>query len=300
MSSFLLKNVFKFSNLANQSRAIAPVANAGGVLSTRDFSVSSKLESDYVSVNVEHGVRKIVLNRPQAKNALRFDMVEKIGLALLEASTDSATKLVTLTGVGDYFTSGNDLNNWDITNQTLEEMKERGRTSIINHFLKGLLECTKPIIALVNGPAIGVGATMLPFCDQVLASDKAFFATPFTAIGIVPEVCSSYLFPKIMGYSKANDVLLFGHRLTAEEAQTCGFITKVFPSDVFADSCQKLIHEYSQLPLEPLMKAKELIRAPEREKLRQLATYELNVVNTCIDTPYFKANLANFFANKVK
>lgn len=66
----------------------------------------------------------------------------------------------------------------------------------------GFIDCKKPIIAMVNGGAIGVGATLLPFCDQVFASEKAFFYSPFPVIGIVPEFCSSYLYPKIMGLAK--------------------------------------------------------------------------------------------------
>ncbi|ODM96738.1 Enoyl-CoA delta isomerase 2, mitochondrial [Orchesella cincta] len=202
-----------------------------GRLSTRHFSLSSNLQTDNVLFSVENGVRKIVFNRPETKNALRFDMVEKLGNALFESNSDSATKLVTLTGTGDYFTSGNDFSNWDTTHQTIAEMKEKSRKSVLKQLVLGLIECKKPIIALVNGPAIGAGATVVPYCDQTFASDKVYFSTPFTAIGVVPEFCSSYLFPKIMGYSK------------------------------------------------PLMKAKELIRGPEREKLKQLAAYEMDRIN---------------------
>jgi len=164
----------------------------------------------------------------------------------------------------------------------------------------GFIECRKPIIALVNGPGIGAGATLIPFCDQVLASDKAFFATPFPLIGIVPEFCSSYLFPKIMGYAKANDMLLFCHRLTAKEAQECGFVTRVFPSETFVESCQKLVDEYAKLPVEPMLLAKEIIRGPEREKLKQLCAYEMDLVIDSIDRPQVRLNIEQFFSKKKK
>ncbi|ODM96739.1 Enoyl-CoA delta isomerase 2, mitochondrial [Orchesella cincta] len=118
-----------------------PIVN--GRLSKRHFSVSSNLQSDNVLVSVENGVRKIVFNRPEAKNALRYDMMEKLGNALLESNTDNATKLVTLTGTGDYFSSGNDISNWDTTHQTIAEMKEKGRISVLKQLVLGLIECKK-------------------------------------------------------------------------------------------------------------------------------------------------------------
>ncbi|CAL8125617.1 unnamed protein product [Orchesella dallaii] len=269
-------------------------------ISRRNFSVSSKVQTNRILVSVENGVRKIVINRPEAKNALQYDMMDKIGQTLFEANSDGATKLVTITGAGDFFSSGNDLANWHTANQTIPEIKEKTRKYVMQQLMFGFIECRKPIIALVNGPGIGAGATLLPFCDQVLASDKAFFATPFPAIGIVPEFCSSYLFPKIMGYSKANDMLLFCHRLTAKEAQECGFVTRVFPSESFEESCQKLVDGYAQLPLEPLLKAKELIRGPEREKLKQLCTYEMDLVIDSIDSPHVRSNIEKFFAKMGK
>lgn len=114
----------------------------------------------------------------------------------------------------------------------------------------GFIDCKKPIIAMVNGGAVGAGATLLPFCDLVLASDKAFFLTPFAALGIVPEFCSSITFPQIMGLSMANNMLLFGHRLSADEALNCGLVSKLFASKVFTEECQKLVEAYANLPLE--------------------------------------------------
>ncbi|ODM96736.1 Enoyl-CoA delta isomerase 2, mitochondrial [Orchesella cincta] len=301
-SSMPAINLLRFSKLTiscKNFRHLPSVALIGG-FSKRQFSVSPKTQTDKVLVSVENGVRKIVFNRPEARNALQYEMMDKIGNALFEANSDSATKLVTVTGTGEFFSSGNDLGNWHTANQTIPEIKEKTRRYVMQQLMFGFIDCRKPIIALVNGPAIGAGATMLPFCDQVLASDKAFFSTPFPAIGIVPEFCPSYLFPKIMGYSKANNMLLFCHKLTAKEAQECGFVTRVFPSESFAESCKKLIDAYVQLPTEPMLQAKELIRAPEREKLKQICAYEMDLVIDSIDSPHVRSNIDNFFARKKK
>ncbi|CAG7831911.1 unnamed protein product, partial [Allacma fusca] len=84
-----------------------------------------------------------------------------------------------------------------------------------------------------NGPALGISATTLGLCDIVFASEKAYFKTPFTTLGLSPEGCSSYLFPKIMGYAKANRMLYFSEPMSSQEALSVGLVTEIFPDDLF-------------------------------------------------------------------
>ncbi len=119
---------------------------------------------------------------------------------------------------------------------------------LCRRFVSAFIDFPKPLLAAVNGPAVGIPVTSLGLCDVVFASDRATFHTPFASLGQSPEGCSSYIFPKIMGQAKANEVLLFGRKLTAQEAFDRGLVTEIFPDSSFQEDLQKKLDQYSQLP----------------------------------------------------
>jgi len=126
----------------------------------------------------------------------------------------------------------------------------------------------------VNGPAVGFGVTILGLCDTVYCSDSATFKTRFTEFGVPPELCSTYIFPRTMGYARANNVLLFNNKINAEEAYRAGLVSRIFPQASFQEDAWKLVREYAQLPLKSLMYSKALIRGRERELYYQVNANE--------------------------
>lgn len=110
------------------------------------------------------------------------------------------------------------------------------------------IDFPKPLIAVVNGPAVGISVTLLGLFDVVYASDRATFHTPFSHLGQSPEGCSSYIFPKMMGPSKAAEMLIFGKKLTAREALAQGLVTAVFPDDTFQKEVWARLKAYAKLP----------------------------------------------------
>ncbi|CAG2119035.1 unnamed protein product, partial [Medioppia subpectinata] len=106
-----------------------------------------------------------------------------------------------------------------------------------------LIDFPKPLISAVNGLEIGIGVTEIALMDTVVASDAAYFHTPFTSLGVTAEACSSYTFPKLMSTSLASDMLLFGRKLTAAEALQCGLVARVIPGAEFSSWVEKWVFD---------------------------------------------------------
>lgn len=222
-------------------------------------------ESKGVLVTSEGGITKIMFNRPSKKNAITFQMYQDIILALKNASTDD-TVITVFTGAGDYYCSGNDLTNFTSASGGMEEAANKG-AEVLREFVNTFIDFPKPLVAVVNGPAVGISVTLLGLFDAVYASDRATFHTPFSHLGQSPEACSSYTFPKMMGSAKAAEMLLFGKKLTAREAWAQGLVTEVFPESTFETEVWTRLKTYAKLPPNSMRISKELIRKNEKEKL---------------------------------
>ncbi|KAL8583176.1 hypothetical protein ACOMHN_046560 [Nucella lapillus] len=200
-------------------------------------------------------VLRIQLNRPAKKNALTWQMYADIATALREGGQDKDVSVAVITGSGDYYCSGNDLSNF--TNVKPEEMSQmalNGRDVLLD-FVGAFIDFPKPLISLINGPAVGISVTVLGLFDAVYCTDKATFHTPFSQLGQSPEGCSSYLFPKMMGNAKAGELLLFNRKVTAQEACDRNLVTQVFPEDVFQKETEALVAYYGSLPPQEVIEA---------------------------------------------
>jgi len=222
-----------------------------------------------LKVSKDKNITKIILNRPTKKNALTRQMYEEIITALNDAANDDSV-LALITGAGDYYCSGNDLGNFTEINpaQMHEIAKESGE--LLRRYVGAYIDFPKPLIAAVNGPAIGVAVTVLGLFDVVYAAENATFSTPFSALGQSPEGCSSYTFPKIMGHSKACEMMLFNKKLTAAEAQACGLVTAVLPAEKFESTIENLVKQMAGLPKNSLIYSKFLMREYELDALHKV------------------------------
>ena len=115
-------------------------------------------------------------------------------------------------------------------------------------FIDGFIKFPKPLIALVNGPAVGIAFTVLALFDMVIASDKATFSAPFTRLSLSPEGCSSYTFPKLMGRIKAADILVFNRKITAQEALGRNLVARVIADERFQAETAKFLEEIAKIP----------------------------------------------------
>ncbi|KAG7488674.1 hypothetical protein MATL_G00037480 [Megalops atlanticus] len=208
------------------------------------------------------------------KNAITIQMYNEIIKALELAGKDDSV-ITVLTGSGDFYSSGNDLNNFTkIPEGGIEQMaKDSGE--LLRGFVKAFIDFPKPLIAVINGPAVGVSVTLLGLFDVVYATEKATFHTPFSQLGQSPEGCSSYTFPKMMGVAKASEMLLFNKKLTATEACQRGLVTEVFPDSSFQTEVWTRLKAYAQLPRNSLALSKQLVRMVEKERLHAVNDQEV-------------------------
>lgn len=181
--------------------------------------------TDHVLVTDDAGVRLITIARPEKKNALTQAMYAALIEALAQGDLDSRVRVFVITAQGALFTSGNDLADFAAGGAGAE-----GSSSPAERFPFALAETKKPIIAAVNGAAVGVGVTMLLQCDLAYAADTATFRTPFVDLALVPEGASSLLMPAALGKARANALLMLGETWTAQDAFAAGLISGVAPA----------------------------------------------------------------------
>nr|XP_009676318.1 PREDICTED: enoyl-CoA delta isomerase 2, mitochondrial isoform X2 [Struthio camelus australis] len=252
-----------------------------------------------IIVTTKNNITKIMFNRPERKNAINHKMYRELIKALEEAAKDDST-IAVITGNGEYYCSGNDLNNFtNIQANEMEKMAKDGAV-LLKEFVAHFIDFPKPLIAVVNGPAIGIPVTILGLCDLVYASDMATFQTPFSQLGQSPEGCSSYLFPKIMGLAKANEMLLFNKKLTAAEACAQGLVTEVFPDRTFQKEVWARLKAYASLPKNSLAVSKQLLRGVEKEKLHAVNSQECEVLKERWLSDECLNAIVSFFQKKSK
>ncbi len=198
-------------------------------------------------------VLEVRFNRPEKKNALTRAMYAAVVDAFQTADRDSSIRAVLLTGTGDTFTSGNDIRDFQTRAATNEETHD-------SPFLTALSSLTKPMVAAVNGPAIGVGTTMLAHADIVVAARSATFRMPFTSLGLVPEAGSSLLFPRLVGHQRASALLLMGDALDAETARDWGFVNQVVANADLMAAARDVATRMAALPPAAMRMTKDLIK----------------------------------------
>lgn len=173
----------------------------GGGAAAEDAAAAAEPGSyQTLDVSVEDGVYRVAMNRPKKKNAINLQMYEELQEALATAAEDKAVRAFYLTGSGDFYSSGNDLSNFT-ENMPPEGPKKMAADAaeLLERFVNAFVDFPKPLVAAVNGPAVGIPVTLLGLVDFAYASERATFHTPFTALGQSPEACSSVMFPRIMG-----------------------------------------------------------------------------------------------------
>ncbi|KAJ0060013.1 hypothetical protein NL108_018431, partial [Boleophthalmus pectinirostris] len=224
---------------------VAAEGGSASVAARPAGSLSSPYET--LLVTTENNITTITLNRPAKKNAITTEMYREIMAALDQASSDSSV-LTVFTGAGDFYCSGNDLTNFTEIPEGGLEQKAKDGGELLRQYVKSYIDFPKPLVAVVNGPAVGVSVTVLGLFDLVYATERATFHTPFSQLGQSAEGCSSYTFPKLMGHAKACEMLLFNKKLSAVQACHLGLVTEVFPDSTFQTEVWTRLKSYARLP----------------------------------------------------
>jgi len=209
-----------------------------------------------ILTNKANGIFTITFNRPNKKNAITAAMYQAMADALKDAEGDAEVRVILFTGKPEIFTAGNDLE--DFMNNP-----PRRRNSPVYQFMRNLSQATKPIVAAVSGPAVGIGTTMLMHCDFVYAADNAKFSMPFAKLGLCPEFSSSMLLPQIAGYQRAAEKLMLGEAFSAQEACAMGLVNKVLPAAEVLAFAQAQAAKLAALPTSSLRVTKRLMKGKE-------------------------------------
>lgn len=242
--------------------------------------------TDYLVTTRTGPVLEVRLNRPEKKNALTRAMYNGMADAFETADCDPTIRVVLLTGTGDTFTSGNDIKDFRV--RVAEGSEGAG-----SRFLPTISTMRTPLVAAVNGAAVGVGTTMLAHCDLIVAARKARFVMPFTSLGLVPEAGSSLLFPHLLGLQRASALLLLGEPMDAEIALQWGFINRVVDDAALMDTAHAMAQRLAALPPEAVQLTKRLIRHGTPDLAGRIAE-ELQLFRERLTSPEAKEAFAAF------
>ena len=207
------------------------------------------------------GILTLQFNRPEKKNAIRVDMYETLNAALRQAADDPDVRCVLFTGSPTVFTSGNDL--MDFAGRPPSD----GDHPVVQ-FLHLLVDFPKPMVASVNGLAIGIGVTMLPHCDLVYAGENTKFKMPFVNLGLCPEAGSSFLLPMMSGYHHAAQAILLGQAFTAAQAEQWGIVNQICPAGEADVAALAAARQLTALPPASMRVSRDLLRTPFREQVK--------------------------------
>lgn len=285
----------------HSSMAGAPAGSGvTGVLGKRKFEERSafdkrlrfsvrQTESAYryrdIVVKKQDGFTHILFStKTSENNSLNPDVMKEIQSAMSTASADDS-KLVLLSAVGSVFCLGLDFIHL-IRKLTDDRKKESIKMAEnIRSFVNTFIQFKKPIIAAVNGPAVGLGASILPLCDVIWATEKAWFQTPYATFGQTPDACSSVTFPHIMGVASANEMLLSGRKLTAQEACNKGLVSQVLWPGTFTQEVMARIKELVACNSVVLWESKALVRNVNLAALEQANERECEALKRVWGSP---------------
>lgn len=210
--------------------------------------------SQHLLTDLNDGVLTLTLNRPDKKNALTREMYAALASGLKEADADDSIRALIIQGSANCFTSGNDVS--DFVNEA-----PGGPDSPVYDFLKAICHATKPVIAAVNGPAVGVGTTLLLHCDLVFTATNARLRMPFVNLGLCPEAGSSYLPPRLLGHLRAAELLLLGEEISGARAAEIGLANRALePGQPVLDAAREAALRIAALPPGSVQLSKRLIK----------------------------------------
>ncbi|MEN0088370.1 MAG: crotonase/enoyl-CoA hydratase family protein [Pseudomonadota bacterium] len=213
--------------------------------------------TDHILTEAKHGVLTLRMNRADKKNALTSAMYDALSDGLDRAAADDDLRCAVILGSGGVFCAGNDIGDFIKAASSPEGMKPTLR------FLDTLARFPKPLVAGVDGVAVGVGTTMLMHCDMVVATSRSMFQTPFVDLGLVPEAGSSWLAPRIMGHQNAFALLGLGEKFLADDALRVGLLNTII-LDAEAEAMDRA-EALAAKPPEALRISRDLVRGDRTE-----------------------------------
>lgn len=236
------------------------------------------------------GVLAIAIDRPERRNALSAAMYEALSAAVEAGEADAEVRVLLLHGAAGNFTSGNDIADF---RQPAGSWPSPGM-----RFLQTVAAARKPLLAAVEGYAVGIGTTMLLHCDAVYAGATARFRLPFVNLGLCPEGASSYLLPRLAGYKEAARLLLFGDEFDAATAQAAGIVTEQTPEGRALERALERAAVLAHKAPEALRVTKALLRRGDARAVEDTLLYEAQCFARCRESAEAQEAFAAFFEKR--
>lgn len=244
-----------------------------------------------IKTAIVNGVQTIEIARPEKKNALTRAMYQEMADALVTANADNAVRAVLIQGQPQIFTSGNDI-------EDFMGSPPRDEDAPVFQFMRAMIGCDKPIVAAVNGAAIGIGTTLLLHCDFVYVADDARLAMPFVSLGLVPEFASSLLVPRLMGPRRAAEKILLGDPFTGEQAVECGIANAVLPACEVMAHARRVAERFNKLPPSAVRESKQLMRRHSKDEVLATIQAEAEIFSARLRSPEAMEAFQAFFQKR--
>jgi enoyl-CoA hydratase/carnithine racemase len=213
--------------------------------------------TEHIKIERKDGILTLTFARPDKKNALTNAMYGALADSLTAAETDLAARVIVLRGEGDMFTSGNDVGEFaGIATGAIKGERH------VSRFVRALAQSSRPLVAAVQGRAVGIGTTMLLHCDFVVLAENAQLSTPFVNLALVPEAASTLLMPMRVGYARAYEMFALGDAMDAPTAFHVGIANRVVPLDRLHAEAASVAARLAKLPAGSLAATKRLMRDP--------------------------------------
>lgn len=235
--------------------------------------------SEHIHLEREQGLLTLRMDREDKKNALTRAMYGALADALDVADEDRSVRAVLITGSETCFTSGNDVADFI-------QAPPSGLDSEVFRFMKALFDFSKPVVAAVSGPAVGIGTTLLLHCDLVYVARDAKLKMPFVNLGLCPEYGSSLILPRLLGHARAAELLLLGESFTGEQAAAWGIANEALADGAATLArAREMAQRFEQLAPSAVAVSKRLMREPGREELRRVIMEEGELFGQRLRTP---------------
>jgi enoyl-CoA hydratase/carnithine racemase len=229
------------------------------------------------------GVARIEIARPEKKNAITVAMYQQLADAFVSANADAQIRAILIHGQPDIFTAGNDLEDF-----MAQASREQGMDA----------GSEKPVVAAVNGAAVGIGTTMLMHCDLVYCADNAMFSMPFVTLGLCPEFASSLLVPLAGGYHRAAEKLLLSEPISAEDAAEMRIVNRILPPGEVLAFAKRQAARFRQLPPASVRETKGLLRAGWKSAVEKTIAEESQSFGRLLSSPEAKEAFSAFFERR--
>jgi len=267
------------------------MGNERHAMGNERHAMGSERHAMSIETSILRGVFTIEIARPEKKNALTVAMYSAMTAAIRKAEAETEVQALLITGQPGVFTAGNDLADF---------MKQppTGEDSPVFQFMYALAECEKPVVAAVTGAAVGIGVTMLLYCDLVYIGTDARLSLPFVSLGLVPEFGSSLLLPRLMGQVQAAEKLLVGEPFTAAEAVRCGLANAECPPGEVLARARGAAERFSTLPAGAVRDSKRLLRAGSREQVLSTIRAEAAVFSQRLHSAEAREAFQAFFEKR--